>query len=732
MKRIKWILVFCIVFSICMVDWPLGGANINAAEATSEIGVIGYDNPLDILWINQFGKSYQLYVNTTVSGTVSWVSSDKLVVTVSTSGLVKSVSNGTAKISVMINSQVIASLNVKVIHYGDTNEDGEVDITDLNQIRRHIEGIEIFPTEKLEVADLNGDGKVNDDDLTIVRSYIQKLITNFPVEEMVRDIFIVKLPDKLEYKIDENLDTTGIKVEARYRDGSCSLTDGWLLDSYDTNTIGENTVKISYEDTGFYMVDAGTSSFYRNIYKSTYNIIVKSDILSDNIGMDIVYAESEKPTERQKKILDLDGDGALTETDLELLEKYLYSGEYFFPVENQVNNISVKQLPEKITYNVGEELDLTGLKIQVQYNNGRIDVISEGFECIGSTSTPGKQDILVSYGEDNARKTTTFNIEVYAIDTYTVSYDANGGNGAPAAQIKNYGESVAISRTQPIRAGYIFLGWSTSNTATSADEAYAPGSTYDDKKNLNLYAVWKVKSETSASALPTDTPSPGDINTSTSIPSSGNTITPTHTPSSGNETTPPNTPIPATPAGTNINVKQDVTISGPSSITKVYGKKRYRLTVKTMSNGKISYKSSNKKVVTVDEKGNVSIKGYGKATITVKVSETSEYKTASKKIKVSIIPAGVKRFKAKSKSSGRVTFTWKRQKIKNAKCQIQASLTSDFQSTKSVPSPSLKKGRFIADGLKRGTTYYFRIRVSRKIAGKTYYSGWIKKKVKIK
>ena len=116
----------------------------------------------------------------------------------------------------------------------------------------------------------------------------------------------------------------------------------------------------------------------------------------------------------------------------------------------------------------------------------------------------------------------------------------------------------------------------------------------------------------------------------------------------------------------------------------------------------------------------------------MKVSETSEYKTASKKIKVSIIPAGVKRFKAKSKSSGRVTFTWKRQKIKNAKCQIQASLTSDFQSTKSVPSPSLKKGRFIADGLKRGTTYYFRIRVSRKIAGKTYYSGWIKKKVKIK
>ena len=79
-----------------------------------------------------------------------------------------------------------------------------------------------------------------------------------------------------------------------------------------------------------------------------------------------------------------------------------------------------------------------------------------------------------------------------AEDIYTISYSANGGSGAPDAQIKEYNLALTLSNTKPIRSGYDFLGWSTSSTATSA--TYQPGGRYTDNSNVSLYAVWKKNS----------------------------------------------------------------------------------------------------------------------------------------------------------------------------------------------------------------------------------------------
>ena len=75
--------------------------------------------------------------------------------------------------------------------------------------------------------------------------------------------------------------------------------------------------------------------------------------------------------------------------------------------------------------------------------------------------------------------------------TYTVSYNANGGSGAPSAQTKTKDVSLTLSTTRPTREGYSFLGWATSASAASAQ--YQPGSTYTANANVTLYAVWEVK-----------------------------------------------------------------------------------------------------------------------------------------------------------------------------------------------------------------------------------------------
>ena len=76
----------------------------------------------------------------------------------------------------------------------------------------------------------------------------------------------------------------------------------------------------------------------------------------------------------------------------------------------------------------------------------------------------------------------------------TITFNANGGSGAPSSQQKVVGETTYIPYTKPTRSGYTFLGWSTSSWATSAD--YQPGSTYTPYGNMTFYAVWEEEQST--------------------------------------------------------------------------------------------------------------------------------------------------------------------------------------------------------------------------------------------
>ena len=121
---------------------------------------------------------------------------------------------------------------------------------------------------------------------------------------------------------------------------------------------------------------------------------------------------------------------------------------------------------------------------------------------IGNTSTTinrthSAQSISVSgtvaadgtpyYG---ASSTASATVTVPAKASYSVTYNANGGSGAPSSQTKWHGETLTLSTTKPTRSGYTFLGWSTSSTATSA--TYAAGGSYTANSAATLYAVWKA------------------------------------------------------------------------------------------------------------------------------------------------------------------------------------------------------------------------------------------------
>ena len=82
--------------------------------------------------------------------------------------------------------------------------------------------------------------------------------------------------------------------------------------------------------------------------------------------------------------------------------------------------------------------------------------------------------------------------------TSSITYHANGGSGAPGAHSYTNADSGTINLQSgtPTRTGYDFLGWSLSNTTTSA--SYSAGQPWNKNNygNYNLYAVWRIKTFT--------------------------------------------------------------------------------------------------------------------------------------------------------------------------------------------------------------------------------------------
>lgn len=100
-------------------------------------------------------------------------------------------------------------------------------------------------------------------------------------------------------------------------------------------------------------------------------------------------------------------------------------------------------------------------KIQKQYDDASMDEISSKY-----------QEVVMKPTEEK----------------YSITYNANGGTGAPANQKGEYGTAITITNAEPSRPGYRFKGWSTSPTGTIN---YRKGDKYTENKDITLYAVWE-------------------------------------------------------------------------------------------------------------------------------------------------------------------------------------------------------------------------------------------------
>lgn len=94
-------------------------------------------------------------------------------------------------------------------------------------------------------------------------------------------------------------------------------------------------------------------------------------------------------------------------------------------------------------------------------------------------------------GYMNGSSSATQYLTIPALAHHYVTFDANGGTGAPGRVDKWYGENLTIPSQKPTRTNYEFLGWSKTSTGTAE---YQSGQTYNGTpdSDYTLYAVWKL------------------------------------------------------------------------------------------------------------------------------------------------------------------------------------------------------------------------------------------------
>ncbi|MCF0196872.1 MAG: Ig-like domain-containing protein, partial [Bacteroidaceae bacterium] len=183
-----------------------------------------------------------------------------------------------------------------------------------------------------------------------------------------------------------------------------------------------------------------------------------------------------------------------------------YDSTYEFAAKNYlvsitkktVESIAINTMPDKVTYNEGEELDLTGGAITVNYSDATSTTLSmtaSGVAVTGYDKTAvGTQTLTVTYCE----KTTTFNVTVNALQLYTVTFNPGTGTCGIGSATETSGGSGVELPTATAPTGWEFAEWSTASVAETTTEPTTlvggAGETYHPTENITLYAVYRKAS----------------------------------------------------------------------------------------------------------------------------------------------------------------------------------------------------------------------------------------------
>ncbi len=268
----------------------------------------------------------------------------------------------------------------------------------------------------------------------------------------------------------------------------------------ETYTIAENTfIRENYIFEGWSTTDTGTVEYtvgqeytenssltlyavWKEELKVTYNPNGgDGEVVVENKNYDETYTIAGNTFTRENYIFD-----GWSTTDTGTVE-YTVGQEY---TENSSLTLYAVWKEElKVTYNPNGG---DGEVVVENKNYGETYTISStiptraGFDFTGwSTSATGAVEYTA--GQEYTEDSSLTLYAVWGTQEYVITYDANGGENAPASVIKESDVTYIITSDEPTYSGFAFLGWSETSDGSVT---YVAGDEYTENSSLTLYAVW--------------------------------------------------------------------------------------------------------------------------------------------------------------------------------------------------------------------------------------------------
>ena len=250
-----------------------------------------------------------------------------------------------------------------------------------------------------------------------------------PQEVQLSEIYIDQEPTKTVYQEGENFDKTGMRVMARYSDGSTKEVTNYDVVGGENLTVGTTSVTIRYSENGI------IKTVTQEITVNGENIVL-SEIYIDQEPTKTEYYEGEDFNAAGMKVMARYSDGSTREiTNYNVTDgDNLTAGKKSVTISYTENGVTktttqpivvnqgeaevvlleiyIEQSPNKIAYQEGESFDTTGMKVMARYSDGSTKEITNYEVIDGDNLTEGTTSVTISYTENGVTKTTTQQITV--------------------------------------------------------------------------------------------------------------------------------------------------------------------------------------------------------------------------------------------------------------------------------------------------------------------------------
>lgn len=138
--------------------------------------------------------------------------------------------------------------------------------------------------------------------------------------------------------------------------------------------------------------------------------------------------------------------------------------------------------PTKTQYNIGDELDTTGMVVTANYSDNSTKDVTSAVTLSGfDSASEGNVTVTVSYTEKDITKTGTFVVTIVdtSVDTYTIAVSASPSEGGTVTGGGTYNENTSVTVTATANSGYSFVKWTENGEQVSTDSSYTFTATAD-------------------------------------------------------------------------------------------------------------------------------------------------------------------------------------------------------------------------------------------------------------